>query len=285
MGSFKKNKHKESRTGISGCVLILQIVYFHHLSFRGQPEPTTLPLIKHWTDEKVRKRIASEAKASFGQGEIQKDVYLVCRKGGQQSYLGDVIKTAYRNFADRERRLVSFNLPDGVMTYNEIHEAAYDEVEKDLLFWARDSTHFSMLHVERINCIKDRIKKQKVNLSASDSQLFSETQKLIEDPRVQRAIDEIVKIYDDLRDVSNEFLSTWEEQHKNPETNPDYDGDNQDGADATLNFIHDDINLDDENEESEKEEEKEEDKNEEEKDENKEEKEEDEKEKEKDEKQ
>ncbi|XP_021724318.1 glutamic acid-rich protein-like [Chenopodium quinoa] len=131
-----------------------------------------------------------------------------------------------------------------------------------------------MLDAERINCIKDRNKKQKANLSASDSQLFSETQKLIEDPKVQRAIGEI------------------EEQHKNPETNPDYDGDNQDGADATSNFIHDDINLDDENEESEKEEEKEEEKNEEEKDENKEEKEEnkeekeeDEKEKEKDEKQ
>uniref|UniRef100_A0A803MRC9 Ubiquitin-like protease family profile domain-containing protein n=1 Tax=Chenopodium quinoa TaxID=63459 RepID=A0A803MRC9_CHEQI len=108
VGSFKKNKHKESRTGISGCVLILQIVYFHHLSSRGQPEPTTLPLIKHWTDEKVRKRIASEAKASFGQGEIQKDV----------------------NFADRERRLVSFNLPDGVMIDNEIHEAAHDNLKK-----------------------------------------------------------------------------------------------------------------------------------------------------------
>uniref|UniRef100_A0A803N9Y3 Ubiquitin-like protease family profile domain-containing protein n=1 Tax=Chenopodium quinoa TaxID=63459 RepID=A0A803N9Y3_CHEQI len=176
VGSFKKNKHKESRTGISGCVLILQIVYFHHLSFRVQPEPIILPLIKHWTDEKVRKRIASEAKALFGQGEIQKDV---------------------------ERRLVSFNLPDGVMTDNEIHEAVHDEVEEDLLFLARDSTLFSMLHAERINCITDRIKMQKANLFALDSQLFSETQKLKEDHRVQRAIDEIVKIYDDLRDVSN----------------------------------------------------------------------------------
>lgn len=73
---------------------------------------------------------------------------------------------------------------------------------------------------------------------------------------MQRTIDEIVKIYDDLKDVSNVFLSTWEEHHKNPETNPDYDRDNQDGADATSNFIHDAINLDDENEESAKEEEK-----------------------------
>uniref|UniRef100_A0A803NAX9 Ubiquitin-like protease family profile domain-containing protein n=1 Tax=Chenopodium quinoa TaxID=63459 RepID=A0A803NAX9_CHEQI len=149
-----------------------------------------MPLIKHWTDEKVRKRIASEEKASFGQGEIQKDVYPVCRKGGQQSYLGDVIETAYRNFSDKERRLVSFNLPDGVMTKSEIHEVAH--------------------------------------------------------------------------------------HHKNPEANPNYDGDNQEDADDTSNFVHNAIYLDDENEHSEKEEEKEEDKKEEEKDENKEKKKEDE---------
>uniref|UniRef100_A0A803NEG6 Uncharacterized protein n=1 Tax=Chenopodium quinoa TaxID=63459 RepID=A0A803NEG6_CHEQI len=77
-------------------------------------------------DEKVRKRIASEAKASFGQGEIQKDVYAVCRKRGQQSYIGDVIETAYGNLVDRERRLVSFNLPNGVMTDSDIHESAHD---------------------------------------------------------------------------------------------------------------------------------------------------------------
>uniref|UniRef100_A0A803MIE1 Uncharacterized protein n=1 Tax=Chenopodium quinoa TaxID=63459 RepID=A0A803MIE1_CHEQI len=110
-------------------------------------------------DEKVRKRIASEAKASFGQGEIQKDVYAVCRKRGQQSYIGDVIETAYGNLVDRERRLVSFNLPNGVMTDSDIHESAHDEVEEDLLLLARDSTLFAMLHAERINCITHRIKK------------------------------------------------------------------------------------------------------------------------------
>uniref|UniRef100_A0A803MYR6 Aminotransferase-like plant mobile domain-containing protein n=1 Tax=Chenopodium quinoa TaxID=63459 RepID=A0A803MYR6_CHEQI len=66
VGSFKNNKNKESISGISGCVLILQLVYFHHLAFRGQPEPTTLSLIKHWSDEKPKERIANEAKASFG---------------------------------------------------------------------------------------------------------------------------------------------------------------------------------------------------------------------------
>uniref|UniRef100_A0A803N5Q4 Ubiquitin-like protease family profile domain-containing protein n=1 Tax=Chenopodium quinoa TaxID=63459 RepID=A0A803N5Q4_CHEQI len=129
-----------------------------------------------------------------------------------------------------------------------------------------------MLHAERINCITHRIKKNQSSVSASESQLFYETQRLIEDPRVQRAIDEIVKIYDDLRDVYNVFLSTWEEQHKNSEANPDYDGDNQEDADDTSNFVHNVIILDDENEDSEKEEEKKEDKKEEEKDENKEEK-------------
>uniref|UniRef100_A0A803LLT7 Uncharacterized protein n=1 Tax=Chenopodium quinoa TaxID=63459 RepID=A0A803LLT7_CHEQI len=248
MGSFKNKKHKESRSGISGCYLILQLVYFHHLIFRGQPEKTTLPLIKHWSDEKVRERIANEAKASFGQGELQKDFYQVCRKVGQQAYLGDVVENAYRNFADRERRLVSFNLPEGVMTDSEIYDAAKD-VKK--------------------------MKKQQLNVSASNSQVFSKTQRLMEDPKVQRAMDEIVSLYEDLRDVSNVFLSTWEEHHKNSETDPKTNGDNQDDADDPKIINLDDENedyekeeekdLDDENEDSEKEEEKEENDNKEEK--------------------
>uniref|UniRef100_A0A803MTC5 Ubiquitin-like protease family profile domain-containing protein n=1 Tax=Chenopodium quinoa TaxID=63459 RepID=A0A803MTC5_CHEQI len=95
-------------------------------------------------------------------------------KKGKQAFLGDVIENAYRNFTDRERRLVSFNLPEGVMIDSEIHEAAKD---------------------------------------------VSETQRLMEDPRVQRVMDEIVKLYDDLRNVSSVILSRWEEQHKT-ETDP-----------------------------------------------------------------
>uniref|UniRef100_A0A803MZM7 Ubiquitin-like protease family profile domain-containing protein n=1 Tax=Chenopodium quinoa TaxID=63459 RepID=A0A803MZM7_CHEQI len=62
VGSFKNNKNKESRSGFSGCVLILQLVYFHNLAFRGNPELTILPLIQDWSDEKVKERIAKEAK-------------------------------------------------------------------------------------------------------------------------------------------------------------------------------------------------------------------------------
>uniref|UniRef100_A0A803N3M6 Ubiquitin-like protease family profile domain-containing protein n=1 Tax=Chenopodium quinoa TaxID=63459 RepID=A0A803N3M6_CHEQI len=217
--SFKNNKNKDSRSGISGCVLILQLVYFHHLAFRGQPEPTTLPLIQHWTDEKVKERIVKEAKASFGQGELQKDDYPVCRKKGKEAFLGDVIENAYRNFSDREKRLVSFNLPKGVMTDSEIHEAAKDEIEEELHLLTRGSQLFAMIHAERIAAIGEKMKKQQMNVNASNSQQVSETQRLMEDPRVQRAMDEIVRLYDDLRDVSSVILSTWEEQHKT-ETDP-----------------------------------------------------------------
>uniref|UniRef100_A0A803MY27 Ubiquitin-like protease family profile domain-containing protein n=1 Tax=Chenopodium quinoa TaxID=63459 RepID=A0A803MY27_CHEQI len=212
--SFKNNKNKDSRSGISGCVLILQLVYFHHLAFRGQPEPTTLPLIQHWTDEKVKERIAKEAKASFGQGELQKDDYPSCRKKGKEAFLGDVIENAYRNFSDREKRLVSFNLPEGAMIDSEIHEAAKDEIEEELHLLTRDSQLFAMMHAERIASIGEKMKKQKMNVNPSNSQQVSETQRLMEDPRVQRAMCEIVRLYDDIRDVSSVILSTWEEQHK-----------------------------------------------------------------------
>uniref|UniRef100_A0A803M6L4 Ubiquitin-like protease family profile domain-containing protein n=1 Tax=Chenopodium quinoa TaxID=63459 RepID=A0A803M6L4_CHEQI len=169
VGSFKNNKKKESRSGISGCILILQLVYFHHLAFRGKPEPTTLPLIQHWSDEKVKERIAKEANASFGQGELQKD--------------------------------------------------DYPEIEEELHLLTRDSQLFAMIHAERITTLGEKMKMQQMNVSTSNSQQVSETQRLMEDPRVQRAMDEIVKLYDDLRNVSSVILSTWEEQHKT-ETDP-----------------------------------------------------------------
>uniref|UniRef100_A0A803MSF2 Ubiquitin-like protease family profile domain-containing protein n=1 Tax=Chenopodium quinoa TaxID=63459 RepID=A0A803MSF2_CHEQI len=100
MGSFKKNKHKESRSGISGCLLILQIV----CTF-----------------------ITFHLEGSLNQQHCRRsNIGQMRKKGGKQSYLGDVIETAYRNLANRERRLVSFNVPDGVMTDSEIHEAAHD---------------------------------------------------------------------------------------------------------------------------------------------------------------
>ncbi|KAK6163639.1 hypothetical protein DH2020_000503 [Rehmannia glutinosa] len=48
--------NKKSKTHISGCLLALQIIYFHRIKWQGKSEPSELPLVQHWTTEKIRKR-------------------------------------------------------------------------------------------------------------------------------------------------------------------------------------------------------------------------------------
>ncbi|KAL8485939.1 hypothetical protein ACS0TY_028011 [Phlomoides rotata] len=61
---------KRYKTGIckvvGGCVLLLQILYFHRLKWQGIAEPSTLPLLKHWTIKKVSDMCSQELEAGVG---------------------------------------------------------------------------------------------------------------------------------------------------------------------------------------------------------------------------
>ncbi|KAL2922006.1 Midasin, partial [Bienertia sinuspersici] len=58
-----KNYKKGEQQSVSGCVLLLEILYFHRLKFRDIAESSNLPLIQHWTTLKVRDRIKMEREA------------------------------------------------------------------------------------------------------------------------------------------------------------------------------------------------------------------------------
>uniref|UniRef100_A0A803MYR7 Ubiquitin-like protease family profile domain-containing protein n=1 Tax=Chenopodium quinoa TaxID=63459 RepID=A0A803MYR7_CHEQI len=113
-----------------------------------------------------------------------------------------------------------------------------------------------MIHAELIATSGEKMKQQQMNVSSLNSQQVSETQRLMEDPRVQRAMDKIVRLSDDLRDVSSVILSTWEEQHKNSETDPKT---NQEDA-VDPESENDNKEMDKENKEEDKKENKEGDK-------------------------
>uniref|UniRef100_A0A803MRT9 Ubiquitin-like protease family profile domain-containing protein n=1 Tax=Chenopodium quinoa TaxID=63459 RepID=A0A803MRT9_CHEQI len=136
------------------------------------------------------------------------------------------------------------------------HVTKNKEIEEELHLLTRDSQLFAMIHAERIATLGEKMKSQQMNVSTSNSQQVSETQRLMEDPRVQRTMDEIVRLYDDLRNVSSVILSTWEEQRKT-ETNPktfeedavdpktvhldEVDADYQEEKDAENQGVDDDI--------------------------------------------
>ncbi|KAL8493511.1 hypothetical protein ACS0TY_024646 [Phlomoides rotata] len=67
---------------IGGCILLLQIIYFHRLKWQGFDEPYTLPLIQHWSDKKVAARCIQEIKAGkYGCGELSVNMFPLSANG------------------------------------------------------------------------------------------------------------------------------------------------------------------------------------------------------------
>ncbi|XP_074300117.1 uncharacterized protein LOC141631331 [Silene latifolia] len=52
VGSWKGNNSKS----IGGCLMFFQLLYFHRLTWRGLPAPSTIPLIQHWTYNDLKRR-------------------------------------------------------------------------------------------------------------------------------------------------------------------------------------------------------------------------------------
>ncbi|KAK9681927.1 hypothetical protein RND81_10G037600 [Saponaria officinalis] len=45
---------------VSGCILVLMLSYLDRIDFKGEVSPHSLPLIKHWDDKKLSKRVRNE---------------------------------------------------------------------------------------------------------------------------------------------------------------------------------------------------------------------------------
>lgn len=86
------NKH------IGGCLVFLQIVFFHRLVFRGKPVASTIPLIQHWDSDKVKERVKEELKSGcYGYGILDTTTYptrLTNRSGRHVPTVQDDIEKA-----------------------------------------------------------------------------------------------------------------------------------------------------------------------------------------------
>ncbi|XP_021734768.1 uncharacterized protein LOC110701418 isoform X1 [Chenopodium quinoa] len=127
MNSVVSYKNSEAKDSISGCLLLLKIMYFHRLNFQGVVENSTIPLIQHWTDKKVRNRVSLELKAGgFGQGVLNELTYPVSAKCVDLNVNNLSKGEGCAVPIDDDRRCVTFDLPEGVLTDSEIKSAATD---------------------------------------------------------------------------------------------------------------------------------------------------------------
>ncbi|XP_073059459.1 uncharacterized protein [Primulina eburnea] len=191
---------------VNGCVLLLQILYFHKLKWHGIAERCTLPLIQHWTNERIRIRIKEESAAGeYGQGEWVIGTYPVSLNGKttveEKEHRSSVlveemneIPLVSDGFNDSGSRFIKYKLPADKLDNFEIRKIAKDEVHETLLLLKRDISVVSDYHM--MNLLKQMKTMEKKNVGSSQSHVLSDSQNFFSDPRVQKYVDEVVEKFE-----------------------------------------------------------------------------------------
>ncbi|KAL2902795.1 Halomucin [Bienertia sinuspersici] len=201
----------------TGCVMLLQLVYFHRLKFRNKEVGCSLPLVQHWTDENVKDRVSSETKAvCFGCGCLDTTTYPVSKKlhfvdGQAVEYRKDLMEEV--NYKGKEKsseghandfdagfsgsvpnvsscqQSITFPLPLGTPSTEEILSRESDDVRALFLLMKRDLEVVTNFHIA---ALKEKVRAQ---LRASPSSpIISQTQTFFSDPKVFETMDEIVNL-------------------------------------------------------------------------------------------
>lgn len=126
----KEGKPIDSKR-VKGCILVLQLLYFHRFMFRGEREPSDIPLIQHWTNDKLHKRMVDEKEAGFGDCDMDKKTYPVCLNVKSSVSTEEVTKASTAT----SNRIVVFKLPDGLHTDEEICSMSEDVSISSLFFF------------------------------------------------------------------------------------------------------------------------------------------------------
>nr|GMD52623.1 hypothetical protein SOVF_127150 [Ipomoea batatas] len=135
------SKYNKSTTqkNVSGCVLLLQILYFHRLKLPGIAQPFSHPLIQHWTHEKLKQRMIEEISAGdFGQWELDNSTYPISSSKVATEFEDEVLRERSSNRScdeinEKSARFIKFTILKGELDNNEIHKLAKDEMHEAFL--------------------------------------------------------------------------------------------------------------------------------------------------------
>lgn len=157
--AVQKYNFNHNQKYVSGCVLLLEILYLHKLKCHGIAEPCTLPLIQNWNNDKIRTRIKEESAAgSYGHGELVVGVYPVSSTGEatmeeqskRNEYQSKTGKNRFESTSAGDQvsgKFIKYELPVGELDNTEIHKIAVDNLEETLLMFKRDIYVVSNYHM------------------------------------------------------------------------------------------------------------------------------------------
>ncbi|KAL2902625.1 Ubiquitin-like-specific protease 1A [Bienertia sinuspersici] len=201
----------------TGCVMLLQLVYFHRLKFRNKEVDCNLPLVQHWTDENVKDRVSSETKAvCFGCGCLDTTTYLVSKKlrfvdGQAVEYSKDLMDEV--NYKGKKKsseghendfdtgfsrgvpnvssyqQSITFPLPLGTPSTEEILSRESGDVRALFLLMKRDLEVVTNFHIA---ALKEKVCAQLRAFPLCP--LVSQIHTFFSDPKVFEMMDEIVNI-------------------------------------------------------------------------------------------
>ncbi|KAH9614108.1 hypothetical protein KSS87_021520 [Heliosperma pusillum] len=152
---------------VSGCILVVMLAYFHRFNFKGDVMGHTLPLISHWDDEKLSKRVQDEKKTgSLGNAPLSKIDYpislqqqdkLEAVRGTQNSDKGldEVLEEEVDEEVDEEceskEGYLMVKLPKGVESDKQIKARSIDGAHEIYLRMKRDNELFFSRYVNNMN--------------------------------------------------------------------------------------------------------------------------------------
>uniref|UniRef100_A0A803MYS5 Uncharacterized protein n=1 Tax=Chenopodium quinoa TaxID=63459 RepID=A0A803MYS5_CHEQI len=208
-------KDDETAQNVSGCLLALQIMYFHRLNFQGEKESSTLPLIQHWTDVKIMKRIKLEIKAGgYGQGPLDTFTYPVSQLNFRETVFKLAPTLGYDKGASTSGttgHIVAFELPEGIMTDEEIKKISTDVVHETFLLFKRNMDVLLFVQSTGFQTLNHLItSRRSVSLSSDDSVSVSQTELLLFDPHYLKILDGLIDECNKMKSVQDLFRGFYE---------------------------------------------------------------------------
>ncbi|XP_074315864.1 uncharacterized protein LOC141652131 [Silene latifolia] len=117
---------------VGGCMLFLQIVYFHRLTWQSLKASSEIPLIQHWDTKHLRTRVEEERKAAeemkgrYGLGEWDTTTYPI---GRERILVAKKEKNPIIELSQSGHgRTVTYRVPDDLLTNEEIRQQAKNSV-------------------------------------------------------------------------------------------------------------------------------------------------------------
>ncbi|KAH9619668.1 hypothetical protein KSS87_016065, partial [Heliosperma pusillum] len=136
---------------VSGCILVVMLAYFHRFNFKGDVMGHTLPLISHWDDEKLSKRVQDEKKTgSLGNAPLSKIDYPISLQQQDKGLDEELEEEVDEEYESKEGYLM-VKLPKGVESDKQIKARSIDGAHEIYLRMKRDNGLFFARYVNNMN--------------------------------------------------------------------------------------------------------------------------------------